>query len=410
MSKPLRVLYSFPHKLGAARICTTAWHQVNSLAQLGTSVLACPGAIHRPVSADVKVWPTLAFGKLRIPYSLLGRMRAFALHDYIVSKRLEKLRHEIDIVHAWPLGSLRTLKTAAALGIPTALERPNAHTRFAYEVVQRECERLGVSMPSGHEHAFNQEVLRIEELEYRLATTILCPSDFVAQTFRDQRFPSEQLSRHQYGYDEAVYSSDPSQNASRRGLTVLFAGGCAPRKGLHFALQAWLQSAAHTQGTFQIAGAFIPGYAERLSKELSHSSVRVLGHRTDLPELMRKSDILTLPSIEEGSALVTSEARGSGCVLLVSNAAGAVCEHNVNALVHTAGDVETLSKHFTLLHERRDLLRSLRAASLRTVNEITWTAAGERLRQVYLDTIEFKTREPKTHGAAISSLAAATAH
>ena len=58
---------------------------------------------------------------------------------------------------------------------------------------------------------------------------------------------------------------------------------------------------------------------------LAHPSVRVLGQRNDVPELMRQSDIFVLPSIEEGSALVTSEARGSGCVLLVSDAAGAVC-------------------------------------------------------------------------------------
>jgi glycosyltransferase involved in cell wall biosynthesis len=41
---------------------------------------------------------------------------------------------------------------------------------------------------------------------------------------------------------------------------------------------------------------------------LSHPSVQVLGHRKDIPELMQQSDVLVLPSIEEGSALVTSEA------------------------------------------------------------------------------------------------------
>ena len=345
MSNALRVLYSFPHKIGAARICTTAWHQVNGLALHGTKVITCPGVLHRPFPGSVRVWPTLARGKVRIPYSVLGRLRAFALHDYIVAKRLKRLRNEIDIVHVWPLGALRTLKMAEALGIPSVLERPNAHTRFAYEVVQRECQQLGLSMPPDHEHAFNEEILRIEEAEYRLATKLLCPSDFVAQTFRDKGFSSEQLCRHQYGYDEAVYYPEVGRISPRPGLTLLFAGGCAPRKGLHYALQAWLQSPAHQDGAFLIAGEFIPGYAERLSKELSDPSVRVLGHRTDLPALMRECDILTLPSIEEGSALVTSEARGSGCVLLVSDAAGAICQHGVNALVHAAGDVETLSGH-----------------------------------------------------------------
>ena len=71
---------------------------------------------------------------------------------------------------------------------------------------------------------------------------------------------------------------------------------------------------------------------------------------------MRKSHVLVLPSIEEGSALVTSEARASGCVLLVSEAAGAICKHMENALVHRVGDVEELTRHITLLDANPDVL------------------------------------------------------
>src|SRR5437016_1694923 len=134
--RPVRVLYSFPHKLGASRICTIAWHQVDGLAAAGADVLAFPGVLHKPVAANVKARPTLARGRLRIPYKALGGNRALALHDFIVARRIEKIADQIDIIHTWPLGALWTLKTAAKLGIPTVLERPNAHTRFAYEVVQ----------------------------------------------------------------------------------------------------------------------------------------------------------------------------------------------------------------------------------------------------------------------------------
>jgi len=388
--KKIRVLYSFPHKLGAERICYTAWQHVNGVAAAGADVLACPGALHRPVSPTIKVWPTLAWGKIRIPYRLLGRLRACALHDSIVARRIKKLAGQIDIIHTWPLGALRTLKIARQLGVPTLLERPNAHTEFAYKVVQEECARLGISMPHGHEHANNPAVLKREELEYNLADRLLCPSDFVAQTFLDRGFPAEKLARHQYGFDEKRYYPDPQKAPPNEGLTVLFAGGCAPRKGLHYALEAWLQSPAHEKGTFLIAGEFIPGYAERLSKQLSHPSVQVLGHRSDLPALMRRSDALVLPSIEEGSALVTYEARGSGCVLLVSDAAGAVCTHFENALIHHAGDVAALAKHMTLLHEDRTLLGKLREATLRTVPEATWEAAGMKLFQIYRETITAK--------------------
>ncbi|HEV2418187.1 MAG TPA: glycosyltransferase family 4 protein [Terriglobia bacterium] len=383
----VRVLYSFPNKLGAGRICYTAWQQVNGLAAAGADVLVFPGVLHRPVTAGVKVRPTLAWGKVRVSYKLLGSLRACALHDWIVSRRIEKMAGEIDIIHTWPLGALQTLKTARKLGIPTVLERPNANTRFAMEVVQQECDRLGVTLPPKHEHAFNAGKLHKEEQEYDLADRLLCPSDFVVKTFLDKGYVKEKLARHIYGFDEKTYRPSGESRDPKRLFTVLFVGGCAPRKGVHYALEAWLKSPASRDGTFLIAGEFLPAYQEKLAPMLSHPSVQVLGHRGDVPELMRKSDVLMLPSIEEGSALVTAEARGSGCVLLVSEGAGAVCQHMVTGLVHQVGDVESLTEHITLLHEDRALLERLRGASLAAVPEITWTAAGEKLLRVYRETI-----------------------
>jgi len=203
--RDIRVLYSFPHKLGADRICYTAWQQVNGLAAAGVRVLAFPASVNRPVPATVDLRPTLARGRWRIPYSVIGSRRAFALHDFIVARRLESLRDKVDIIHAWPQGALRTMKVAKRLGIPVVLERPNAHTRFAYEVVRDECERIGVALPPDHEHAFNEDVLRVEEAEFAAADRLLCPSDFVVKTFADRGFHPSLLARHIYGYDEKAF-------------------------------------------------------------------------------------------------------------------------------------------------------------------------------------------------------------
>jgi glycosyltransferase involved in cell wall biosynthesis len=388
--KKVRVLYSFPHKLGADRICYTAWQQVNGLAAAGADLLVYPGVLHRAVPANVKVRPTLAWGKARISYKLMGMMRACAMHDHIVSRRIEKLAGQIDIIHTWSLGALHTLKTAARLGIPTVLERPNAHTRFAYDVVQRECQRLGVALPQNHEHAFNAAILRKEEAEYESTYRILCPSDFVVRTYLDQGFEQDKLVRHIYGYDEERFYPEQKPKDPKRGLTMLSVGVCAVRKGLHYALEAWLESPASRDGTFMIAGSFLPAYADKLAPMLAHPSVKVLGHRNDVPELMRNSDILVLPSIEEGFGLVCTEAMGSGCVPLVSDACTDICKHLENALVHHVGDVKTLSQHITMLHRDKSLLEMLRARGLRFAPEITWNAAGMKLLQVYRDVIATK--------------------
>ncbi|HYL96710.1 MAG TPA: glycosyltransferase family 4 protein [Terriglobales bacterium] len=397
-SQPVRVLYSFPHILGAGRICYTAWQQANGLAAAGADVLVFPGVLHRPLPASVAVRPTLARSRWRIPYRLLGTLRACALHDCIVARRLEGLAGKIDVVHAWPLAALRTVRAAARLGIPSVLERPNAHTRFAYQVVQQECERLGLELPPDHEHAWNPAVLAREEEEYRQAYRLLCPSDFVVQTFLQQGFLRERLLRHEYGFDETTFYPDDRLRPPGRGLTVLFAGVCAVRKGLHFALEAWLRSPAHLAGAFLIAGEFLPAYARKLAYQLSQPSVRVLGDRKDLPDLMRQSDVLVLPSIEEGYGLVCAEAMGSGCVPLVSDACTEICVHMGNALVHRVGDVETLTRHLTMLHQDRSLLQRLRAACLCDAPHHTWTAAGVKLLQAYRQAIAEKAADAVPSG------------
>ena len=132
-----------------------------------------------------------------------------------------------------------------------------------------------------------------------------------------------------------------------------------------------------------VCGEFVPGYRERLEPMISHPSVKVMGHRTDLPDLMRQSDLFVLSSVEEGSALVTYEARGSGCVLLVSDASGAVCEHMKNGLIHPSRDVEALTAHIRQMNEDRSLLARLRVASGQDLDKLTWDEAGRRLAEVY---------------------------
>ena len=343
-----------------------------------------PGALSRPVPDGVKVKPTLARGKFRLPYRLLGRMGACALHDRIVARRIRKMAGEIDLIHVWPLGALQTIKVAAELGIPTVMERPNAHTRFAYEIVQKECERIGVALPPDHEHAFNHVILSKEEAEYAQTDKLLCPSDFVVKTFADQGVARNKLVRHIYGYDETVYYPNGSVADPKRGLTMLFVGVCAVRKGVHYALEAWLQVLRlHEHGTFQIAGEFLPAYAAKLAPMLAHPSVKALGHRKDVPALMRQCDILVLPSIEEGFGLVVAEAMGSGCVPLISDACADIAKHMDNGMIHHVGDVDALAKQITMLDKDRALLARLRAASLRDAPGFTWKAAGVKLLEAY---------------------------
>jgi glycosyltransferase involved in cell wall biosynthesis len=115
---------------------------------------------------------------------------------------------------------------------------------------------------------------------------------------------------------------------------------------------------------------------------------------------MRESDILVFPSIEEGFALVCTEAMASGCVPVVSEACTEICRHMQNALVHRIGDVESLTRHITLLWRDPSLLERLRAAGLQAIPEVTWAAAGRVLLEVYRETIRTYEGRPQGESAA----------
>ena len=381
----MRILYSFANKIGADRICYTAWEQVKGLCAAGADVLVMPGAVHRPIPGNPEIQPTLSRGKYRLPYKLFGRS-AFHLHDWIVARRLEKLAGQIDVVHCWPSGSLETLKTAKRLGIPTVLERPNAHTRFCYEAAAKECERLGVE--THPEYRYRPRVLAQEEAEFEAADYLLCPSEFTANSFLAQGFPESKILRHMYGFDENRYFPDTSKREEKKKFIALFVGVDPVRKGLHFALEAWLLSPAIKDGIFMIAGEVSRSFKERFKEDLSDPSVVQLGFRRDVPHLMRQADVLVLPSIEEGFGLVCVDALGCGTVPMVSKACTEVCVHMENALVHEIGDVATLRKQFTMLYQNREILAKLRDGALRSRYDLTWTAAGKRLLDVYKEAIE----------------------
>ena len=285
-------------------------------------------------------------------------------------------------MHAWPAGAQRTLLAARRHGIQALLERPNAHTEFAFSAVAEECVRLDIPVDPDSPHAFDAGRLAREEREYAAADGLLCPSEFVASTFRERGFAEHRLLRHQYGFDPARFSPAARRDGAQP-FSVAFVGRGEPRKGLHTALRAWIGSGRGDSGRFVVAGTVEPAYREVLAPLLAHPSVVELGHATEPAAVMRECDALVLPSVEEGSALVTYEARASGCVLLVSDRTGARCRHEHDALVHVAGDEHALREHMARLAGEPATLARLRDASLAGLRDLTWSAASRSLLDAY---------------------------
>jgi glycosyltransferase involved in cell wall biosynthesis len=208
-------------------------------------------------------------------------------------------------------------------------------------------------------------------------------SEFSKSTFVEKGFSPDRIAIHQNGYDTARFHPDPAPRDPDRPITAIFVGRAEPRKGVHHALRAWVDSGAGERGRFVLCGDFVPGYREALGELLDHPSVEALGYVDDVAGLMRSADLFVLPSVEEGSALVTYEAQASGCVPLVSDATGARVVHGRDGLVHRAGDSGMLAEHMALVDRDRELLARLRAGTLAAIPGLTWERGAQELIGVY---------------------------
>ena len=376
----MRVLLSFPHALGAPGIGWTAWNQADSLIRAGHTVHVVAASVSRPVEGAATVTTSLAAGRLRIPHRVLGRERAFRWHDRVARSQLR--RTPVDVVHLWPLAPGLTAAEARARGIAAVREAPNTHTRHAWNIVAAETERLGLTDADRTAHTENAAHLAMEQAEWDAATGVLAPSQAVADSFIAYGFAPERVFRHRYGYRPGTRRATP-RSSDPRALRAVYVGLAEPRKGLHHALDAWLASSASREGTFTVIGRVLPAYAEHLGGRLRHDSVRVIGFRDDVPAALAASDVLVLPTLEEGSALVTYEAQAMGAVPLVSTAAGADLVDGVHGLLHVPGDVSALTAQFDRLAADRTELARLSANALAHADALTWDAAAERLVEAY---------------------------
>jgi glycosyltransferase involved in cell wall biosynthesis len=380
----LRVLYSFPGQVGKPGIGTTAYHQIQGVIDQGVELILYCTSIARPVRGAKAVVETLAPARWRIPHRALGVERAYRYHDRRVARAIRRLRGDVDLVHCWPGAVLASARAARATGIGSVREVINTHTGWGFERVGRETAMLGMRAPPGHSHTFDARKLEREDAEFEAVDLLSAMSHFSKRTFVERGFAPERLAVHQNGFDRARFYPAAEPRDPGRPLTAIFVGRAEPRKGLHHALGAWIDSGAADRGRFIVCGDFVSGYRAALGPLLSHPSVELLGYVEDVGALLREADLLVLASVEEGSALVTYEAQACGCVLLVSDATGARCEHGRTSLVHPAGDGRALARHMALVDRDRALLARLRAETIATIPDLTWERGAEELVDVYL--------------------------
>lgn len=306
----------------------------------------------------------------------LGYATALTFDRWTEGRLKQSIRREgpIDALIGISGSSLRAGALIQRAGGVFICDRGSTHQRYQAEIVADEFRRWGVDAPPS-----DPRDTRREEAIYAACDAITVPSSVAARSFEEMGVPREKV--HVIPYGVRLESFRPTGEPPTDSFDVLFAGSVGLRKGVPYLLEAFAR-VRHPRKRLRIAGSVQEDIRAVLPR-LPMADVEMLGSipQAGLAELMSRSHVLALPSIEEGLALVQAQAMACGCPVLCSTNTGGedLFTDGVEGFIVPIRDAAALAERMQRLADDPSLQHSMREAALRRVQSIGgWKEYGDR--------------------------------
>ncbi len=157
------------------------------------------------------------------------------------------------------------------------------------------------------------------------------------------------------------------------------------RKGFDTALQA-LQGAPDNIILVAVGEVGDGHFVREVAARGLDSRVRLLGFRTDVPEMMRAADIFLFPTRYEACSLAVLEAFASGLPVITSARAGSheLLQHGIDSIiVQDPEDVQGFSDALTTLGSAESIRDALSHAAVRRAPTLSWDGVCARILALY---------------------------
>ena len=274
---------------------------------------------------------------------------------------------------------------AHQLGAKYICDRGSAHIRAQDQLLSEEHERWGMPF-----HGIDPRIIAREEAEYAEADRITVPSTFAFRSFVEQGIPAGKLRLLPYGVNVSRF--EPVAEPATGRFDVLFVGGMSLRKGIQYLVQAY-QKIIHPAKSLTFVGAPSANLIAVLkAHRLWSSDARVPGHmpQTELKNVMSRSHVLVLPSIEDGFGLVMAQAMACGCPVIASRNTGGedLFDDGREGYIVPIRDVDALAGRLQHLADHPEARTAMGQLALqRVLNLGGWRDYGDKAMAIYNEAI-----------------------
>ncbi|NQW18523.1 MAG: GT4 family glycosyltransferase PelF [Chloroflexi bacterium] len=192
------------------------------------------------------------------------------------------------------------------------------------------------------------------------------------------------------GVDTAVFS--PAESVPEIP-TVLAVGRLVPNKGMDTLVKSVPEVLSKVpEARFVIAGdGPMNSSLRKLATSLGvEDSVEFLGHRSDVPDLLRAASVFTRPSTLEGMPLTVLEAMATGLPVVATPVGGTpeLITDGQNGYLTPVGDSQTLARAIVDILSDRERAAAMGQRNLTKVrDEYTWERVVDRTETLYCEMV-----------------------
>jgi glycosyltransferase involved in cell wall biosynthesis len=293
-----------------------------------------------------------------------------------------RLRHgkfgpDVRAVYAYEDCAEQLFLAARDLDLKRVYDLPIAYWETTQRLLHEEAQRYPAWERTLGGTRDSEEKLSRKTRELALAELVICPSAFVLESLPTETRANKRCVVAPFGSPVVEVSKIRAPGGSGSALRVLFAGALTQRKGLAdlFAAMKMIDS---KQIELVVMGSLLRPlrwYRDQfpnLIYELPRAHREVL-------RLMQSCDVLVLPSIVEGRALVQQEAMACGLPLIATQNAGGddlIVEGETGFLVPIRSP-EAIAEKINWCAANRSRISGMGIAARKRASEFTWRSYGE---------------------------------
>jgi glycosyltransferase involved in cell wall biosynthesis len=288
---------------------------------------------------------------------------------------------ELDFLDALAGTGLEAGRILRCRGVPWVCNRGSTHILTQKRLLEEEHARWSAAPPY-----FSGRGLKRALAEYEEADAVVVPSEFARRSFIEHGFSSSRVFKVPYGVDLSLFTQAFSPNGKRFKLRIVYAGACSIRKGIGYFLDAMKPLVDRGSVEVLVFGSVLEEAKTILSKHDGEFTYRGLVSRKILARELAQCDVMALPSVEEGLALVLSQAMACGLAVIATPNTGAedIFTNGVEGFIVPFGNAAAIAERVEWMLDNPLDLSEMKAAALRRVQGMGgWDTYGEMSLHMY---------------------------